>query len=401
MVEKSVKPEKAIGRPTSDLGYLEYLRYVFVGITETLLRMLPLPCKTGLVEIGNPNRNSPVFLTCNYHLTVERVKRALKEIDCYLLIANSRGINVWCASTGGHLTNHDVISVLKTSGIEELVSHRNVILPQLAATGVEAKVIREKTGWNVVWGPVYAKDIPAFIENELKKTPEMREVKFPLLQRIEMAVAWAFPISILSTLIMVPLWPEIILLLTFMIWGLSFLIFLTFPLYSRWLSSEGKRIGFIFFDFGKGGFQLILWGFVVFCLIIYGFLAELTFEFTLRWILISFIIVLILSMDLMGSTPVYKSGLHKDRFLKVVLDAEKCRGIALCEQVCPRSCCKVDRKLCTTMVKEERCVKCGACIVQCPFDALYFKTPEDEIIFPETVRKFKLSLMGKRAVKVT
>ena len=67
-------------------------------------------------------------------------------MDVFLLVSNSRGVNVWCSATGGLFTNHDVISVLKTSGIEKLVDHRNVILPQLAATGIESNVIRKKTG---------------------------------------------------------------------------------------------------------------------------------------------------------------------------------------------------------------------------------------------------------------
>ena len=122
-------------------------RFLGVNILETLLRVLPFSCKPGLLRIGNPGRNSPVLLTCNYHLTVERVKRALKGMDVYLLVANSRGINVWCAATGGLFTNHDVISALKTSGIEESVDHRDVILPQLAATGAESRTVQRKTGW--------------------------------------------------------------------------------------------------------------------------------------------------------------------------------------------------------------------------------------------------------------
>ncbi|MBL7073831.1 4Fe-4S binding protein [candidate division KSB1 bacterium] len=372
--------------------------YIVVNVVEILLRVVPLPCRAGLVKIGNPERHSPVFLTCNYHLTVERVKRALKGVDCYLLVANSRGINVWCAAADGHFTNHDVISVLKTSGIEELVDHRNVIMPQLAATGVEAKIIHKKSGWKTIWGPVYAKDIPLFIQNNLKKTPEIREVEFPLTQRIELAASWAFPISIFLALIIIPFWPEAIFPIILMIWGLSFLIFMSFPLYSRWLSSEGKRIGLIFFDFGRGGFQLILW-----CLLIIGIIAyshlfvEFSWGFIFRWGFISFIVVLVLSLDLMGSTPVYHSGLHEDRLLKVILDEKKCRGAGFCEQVCPRNCYGVDsNRHMAAMPKTERCVQCGACIVQCPFNALYFKNPKGEIILPDTIRKFKLNLLGKR-----
>ena len=381
---------------------MSLLNYIAVNIVETLLRVLPLPRKTGLIKIGNPDRNSPVFLTGNYHLTVARVKRALKGMDAYLLIGNSRGINVWCAATGGRFTNHDVISVLKTSGVEELVAHRNLILPQLAATGVETEIIQKKTGWRVIWGPVYAKDIPLFIENKLKKTQEMRRVAFPLRQRMEMAIAWAFSISVILALIVIPFWHEAIFPLVLLVWGLSLLIFISFPLYSRWLSSEGKRIGFILFDFGRGGFQLILWGVLLLGIVVYSIsIGGFNWRFIFRWGFISAVVVLILSIDLMGSTPVYKSGLHEDRLLRVVLNAKKCKGAGLCEQVCPRNCYEVDRnRHMATMPGAERCVQCGACIVQCPCDALYFKSPKGEILLPESIRRFKLNLIGKRLVKV-
>ena len=381
---------------------MNWLIFVFASITETLLRMLPFPCKTGLMKIGNPGRNSPVFLTCNFRLTVQRVKKALKGIDAYLLVANSRGINVWCAATGGHFTNHDVISVLKTSGIEDLVDHRNVVLPQLAAAGIEATDMHKKTGWKVIWGPVYAKDIPAFLRNDFNKTAGMRQVVFPWLQRLEFAVSWAFPISLLSVIITALFWREAILPLIFFIWGLSFLIFMAFPLYSRWLSPGGRRTGIIFFDFGRGGFQLILLGATILGLATYSLLSgNFAWGFVLRWSFASFVVILMLSLDLMGSTPVYKSGLLEDRLLKVVLDEEKCRGAGFCEQVCPRNCYEVDNnRHKATMPGAERCVQCGACIIQCPFDALCFRSPHGWVIPPEDIRKFKLNMMGKRIVKV-
>jgi NAD-dependent dihydropyrimidine dehydrogenase PreA subunit len=372
-----------------------------VNIIETLLRVFPFSSRTGLIKLGNPGRNSPVFLTGNYHLTVQRVKRALKDRNAYLLVANSRGINVWCAAAGGLFTNHDVISVLKTSGIEEYVDHRNVILPQLAAAGVEHKIIREKTGWKVTWGAVYARDIPAFIKNEFKKTPQMREVEFLWNHRIEMAAAWAFPISTILALILIPFWHEAILPLIFLVWGLSLFTFISFPLYRQWLGSEGKRFGFVFFDFGRGGFQLILWGVLILSLFAYSFLVgDFDWPIIFRWGIISFLAILVISLDLMGSTPVYKSGLHEDRLLKVILDEKKCKGDGFCEQVCPRNCYEVDKnRHIALMPRAARCVQCAACIVQCPFDALYFTGPKGEIILPETIRKFKLNLIGKRFVE--
>ena len=283
---------------------MKFIWYVVSSVMETLLRVLPFPCRTGLVKIGKPGKDSPVFLTCNFQLTVQRIKRALKGLDAYLLIANSRGINVWCGAVGGHFTNHSVISALKTSGIEKLVGQKVVVLPQLAAAAIEAEVIKEKTGWEVIWGPVYAKDIPQFMGNRLKKEPRMREAIFPWTHRLEMAIAWAFPISAVFSFFLIFLWPGGIIPTICLIWGLSFLIFLSFPLYSSLLGSKGKRRGFVFFDFGRGGFLLLVCGILLFGLLTYSvFVSRFSWSFCLRRGCLFFLLVFGLSIDLKGSIP--------------------------------------------------------------------------------------------------
>lgn len=380
---------------------MNLFKYIVTNIIETLLRMFPFPCKTGVLKIGDPDRNSPVLLTCNFHLTVERVKRTLQGMDCYLLIANSRGINVWCAAAGGLFTHHDVISVLKTSGIEELVDHRMVILPQLAATGVESKIVQKKTGWKVIWGPVYAKNIPTFVKNENKKTPEMRQVEFPWMQRIEAAIFWAFPISMILAFIMMFFWRNAILPLLLLTWGLSFVILISFPLYNRLLSS-GVKEDKAFFNFERGGLQLIVWGIFMLNLVAFAILSgDLSGGLILRWGIASGVVILFLSFDIKGFTPMYKGSLLEDSSLKVTLDKNKCKGAGFCEQVCPKNCFEVDKQRRTVIMPgADRCVRCAACIVQCPFDALYFENPKGEIVHPEITRKFKLNLMGKRLMKV-
>ncbi|GAB4376828.1 MAG: hypothetical protein Kow0042_23600 [Calditrichia bacterium] len=379
---------------------MQNLRYWLINLICTLLRAFPLPTRTGLRTIGKPGREAPVFLTGNFLLTVERVKRALRGIDCYLLVADSRGINVWCGAAGGYLTNHSVISVIKTSGIEQQVNHRKIILPQLAASGIETREVTHRSGWHVVWGPVYAADIPAFMENQQKKNGGMHQVAFPLIQRLEMALMWAFPFSLIVSLLTYFISPESLGPLNGLIWGLSLLIFICFPLYDRWFlrNKDSLKISrfTIVFDLGKS--MLFFSGLALLAAALYLLLApQPDWNLLWRWGLYALVIVLLLSLDLLGSTPMYKSGLHEDRFLKVILNREKCCTAGFCRQVCLRDCFEVDKaRGITTIPRGEACVKCGACIVQCPFDALTFQHPDGRTISPQLIRTHKLNLLGTR-----
>jgi NAD-dependent dihydropyrimidine dehydrogenase PreA subunit len=117
----------------------------------------------------------------------------------------------------------------------------------------------------------------------------------------------------------------------------------------------------------------------------------------LWWGLASFITIVALSIDLRGLTPTYKGSFLDEEPLKVALDEGKCKGAGFCEQVCPRNCFEMDKQRhVAKMPRADSCIQCAACIVQCPFDALYFESSQGKIIPPETTRKFKLNLMGKR-----
>ena len=68
--------------------------------------------------------------------------------------------------------------------IDEAVAKQ---LPQLGATGVAAHTVRRDAGFRVIWGPVRAADLPAFLDARLRATPAMREVTFPLRERLVLA----------------------------------------------------------------------------------------------------------------------------------------------------------------------------------------------------------------------
>ncbi len=178
-----------IGRTIPRLRHRRTLRSLLVDLWALFFRILPPYPKVepGLYRIGEPDRRSPVLVTGNFDLTVRRVVRALDgRVDCWLLVADSSGINVWCAAGGGYFTADKVIAAVRASGVEEVVDHHALILPQLCANGVDGWRIRRELKWGVHWGPVRAADIPAYLANGRRKTDAMRWVTFPLKDRLEM-----------------------------------------------------------------------------------------------------------------------------------------------------------------------------------------------------------------------
>ncbi|OGN89349.1 MAG: acetyl-CoA synthase subunit gamma, partial [Chloroflexi bacterium RBG_13_46_14] len=67
------------------------------------------------------------------------------------------------------------------------ISHRQVIIPQLGAPGVSAHELKRRTHFNVIYGPVHARDIPEFLDVGMKATPEMRVVNFGIGDRLVLA----------------------------------------------------------------------------------------------------------------------------------------------------------------------------------------------------------------------
>lgn len=140
----------------------------------------------GLYCVGNPTPESPVLVTCNYKLTFDMVRKELKGTDAWLLIADTRGINVWCAAGKDLFSTEEIMLSVTSSRLAEIVSHRELILPQLGATGVAAHKVRKGCGFKVTYGPVWASDLPAFMENRKTATEAMRTVTFTLAQRVEL-----------------------------------------------------------------------------------------------------------------------------------------------------------------------------------------------------------------------
>ena len=107
----------------------------------------------------------------------------------------------------------------------------------------------------------------------------------------------------------------------------------------------------------------------------------------------------ILSFDYEGSTPTEGGSHFEERRWTITLDPERCEGIYRCWEVCPEACFEKREDLRKVeLAHDERCIRCGACVVQCPTDALFFQDADGARIEPKVIRQFKLNLLGQRSV---
>jgi len=140
----------------------------------------------GLYRVGSPDETSPVLVTANYKLSFDVLRSRLSGIDAWILVLDTKGVNVWCAAGEGTFGTEELVRRVEATGLAEVVSHRRLIVPQLGATGVAAHEVHRLCGFRVTFGPVRARDLPAFLTLGLRASDSMRRVTFTIGERIEL-----------------------------------------------------------------------------------------------------------------------------------------------------------------------------------------------------------------------
>lgn len=140
--------------------------------------------KPGLYAVGLPDAKSDVLVTANYKLSFDVVRRELKGLAVWVLVLDTKGINVWCAAGKKTFGTAELIRRVQAACLADQVAHRRIIIPQLGAPGIDAAAVQRETGFRVAYGPVEAADIRAYIQAGYRKTEAMRTVRFPLWSRL-------------------------------------------------------------------------------------------------------------------------------------------------------------------------------------------------------------------------
>ncbi|MFT5731197.1 MAG: hypothetical protein ACI8PB_005392 [Desulforhopalus sp.] len=148
----------------------------------------------GLYCTGAPDRNSPVLVTANYKLSFDALRQELGSQHSWILVVDTRGINVWCAGGKGTFSAEEIAYQVKKANLHEIVDHRNLILPQLCANGVALHKLKSLCGFRGTFGPVKASDLTQFLQTGCA-SEEMRSVTFDIKERavlipLEICMLW-------------------------------------------------------------------------------------------------------------------------------------------------------------------------------------------------------------------
>jgi acetyl-CoA decarbonylase/synthase complex subunit gamma len=138
----------------------------------------------GLYALGQPDQKSPILVTANYKMSFDKLRKELPGRHFWILVLDTKGINVWCSAGKGTFGTMELVSRIESSGLSQIVSHRELILPQLSGPGIAAHEVKRLSGFKVIYGPIRSKDLPIFLDNGRNATPEMRIKDFSILERM-------------------------------------------------------------------------------------------------------------------------------------------------------------------------------------------------------------------------
>ncbi|MCL1858420.1 MAG: acetyl-CoA decarbonylase/synthase complex subunit gamma [Oscillospiraceae bacterium] len=130
----------------------------------------PIQVEPKLYAIGEPDRNSPIFVTTNFSLTYFLVSGEIENsgVNAWLIIPECEGMSVLTAWAAGKFSGAKIAAFIKEIGLANSVDTREIIIPGYVAQ-ISGELEEELPGYKIIVGPGEAADIESFVKSVLLK----------------------------------------------------------------------------------------------------------------------------------------------------------------------------------------------------------------------------------------
>lgn len=283
-------------------GLIDYFKAL---ISWLLLFLKVFSVGPGYYYTGQRDENAPLIVTCNNFLTVFLLLRRVGRRNIRLLVVDTNGINVWCSAAEGRFSASEIISKARHVGLLSEGGKTEMVLPKLCLCGVRLSALR-KAGIKPVIGPMYAKDLPQYIDERNFRDRVNDHIAFGIQSRSFTAVPTSFQFFY---------WFTGIYILTFwaldsaIVWSAAALAFM-YPLLFPYL--PGKR-------FAVKGMSL---GILACIPVIYYLLQSFDIQAIIYWTLFINATSIFIALSFTGNSPVSNyDNVRREtaRFLPVVV----------------------------------------------------------------------------------
>jgi hypothetical protein len=161
--------------------------YIRAFISWIFLFLNIFSVRPGYYCIGKRSENAPLLLTCNNFLSVFLLARRIGRRSVRLLIVDTNGINVWCSAGEDKFSAEEIIDKAGRAGLMKEGEKTEMILPKLCLSGVRLSDLR-RAGMKPVIGPIYAKDVPVYLDRGEFRDRVSDHFRFGLKSRMFTAV---------------------------------------------------------------------------------------------------------------------------------------------------------------------------------------------------------------------
>ena len=126
---------------------------------------VPMQVEQKIYKLGEPTPESPLLITTNFSLTYFIVlgEAENSKVPCRLAVMDTEGLSVLTSWAAGKFTASKIAQFIKDSGIENEISHRELIIPGYVAI-LSGSIEEKLPGWKVTVGPREANGLPVFLK---------------------------------------------------------------------------------------------------------------------------------------------------------------------------------------------------------------------------------------------